>query len=115
MCDLSMEVRHLSVLTDEIIVGRVTTNSETGGINHHILTSLWSFKHIQLDVLTHLIDTELTQPHLEHHPLLESYLVSNHQEGSCRGAKILQIELTIVSRDLTVFPRNETLRNHDVI
>ena len=115
MSNLCMEVGHLSVLTHKIVVGRVTTDAKSGGIDHHILTSLRSFEHIQLDVLTHLIDTELTQPHLEHHPLLESYLVSNHQESSCRGAKILQIEFTIVSGDLTVFPRHKALRNHDVI
>ena len=115
MSNLCMEVGHLSVLTHKIVVGRVTTDAKSGGIDHHILTSLRAFEHIQLDVLTHLIDTEFAQSHLEHHPLLECYLVSNHQEGSSRRTEVFQIELSIVSGDLTMFSGYETLRNHDVI
>ena len=115
MSDLRMEVGHLRVFTNEIIVGRVTAYP-TWLINYYVLTSLRAFEDIQLDVLSHyLIDDELTQTHLKHHTLFKCNLISNHQECSSSWAEIFQKEASIVCSNLTVFPRDEALRYNNVV
>ena len=81
--DLSVEITHLSVFRNEVVISWISSNPEALIINDHSLSSLRTFKHLQLNIRTsvELTYSELTQPHLEHHVFLERYLLSDHQEG----------------------------------
>ena len=102
-----MKITHLSVFRHKVVIRRVSAYTKPIGINHCTLVSLGSFKNLKFYVFDHLVHSEFTEAHLEHHALFQLDFVSDHEEGAGGAAQVFEVEVSVAEGDFTVLSRDE--------
>ena len=98
-----MKITHLRVFRHKVIIRRVSANTKSIGVNNCTLVSLGSFENLKFYVFDHLVDSKLTEAHLEHHALFQLDFVSNHEEGSGGAAQVFEVEVAVAKGDFAMF------------
>lgn len=97
--DLGMVVAHLGVFLHTECVLLVPSNSQTRLIHWHHAVSSRALKHVKFDHcrLRCRHDFEFRKPHLEHHMVSKSDLLSHHDESTSGRPYVSQVEIGQVS------------------
>ena len=95
VCNLCMEIAHLRVFLNVESIVHISSNTKTKVVHSNHPISRRSFEDMSLDniIFASCHDSELTQPHLEHHIFFQKYLLPDHYESSSGRAYVSQVEL----------------------
>ena len=110
-----MEITHLRVFRHKVVISRVSANTEPIGVDNCALVSLGSFENLKFYVFDHLVDSELTEAHLEHHALFQLDFVPDHEEGPGGATQVFEVEVAVAKGDFAVFSGDEGFGDDDVV
>lgn len=80
-----MEITHLWVFLNIEGILHVSADGQSRNVNCDDAISLWTFKNMEFNQVIFACsdDSELAEPHLEHHILPQENFLSDHDESSC--------------------------------